>query len=293
MRVLSLDGGGIRGLMQAIALEQLEQCTGVRIQDQFDMIVGTSTGGILAIALATGRSPADIIRLYQSRGAEIFSRPWWWFGITGVKYSDDGIERVLQEELGYLPLSSAKKRVAVATYSMEERDTVLLKSWSHKPAVTCWEAARATSAAPTFFPPFGERSYTDGGVWANNPAMLAIDEARRAYPGDAFRVLSIGTGRIISSFEGASGWGMAGWATKIVSLFMEAQARAVERACERELGERYARVQVRLEGDWPMDCVEPSYMRKLRDAGMDAARQIEQLVRTGWMDEDRYEEAAY
>ena len=283
MNILSIDGGGIRGIIPAMALDALEQSTGKAVQEIFSLMVGTSTGGILALALAQDKRPADIIRLYEKRGTEIFSRPFWWLGLTGAKYAPDGIERVLLEELGEAPLTSAMHSVAVTTFSMIERDTVVLKSWDPKVRMSFHEAARATSAAPTYFSPCGPAALADGGVWANNPAMLAAEMAKARYPGDPFRLLSLGTGRTIENFEASTGWGVVGWAPRIVSLFMDAQTRAVERACQRELIGRYFRVQVSLfGGEWPLDRTTTQYMSSLREAGRVAAGDVEQMVRAGW-----------
>lgn len=284
MRILSIDGGGIRGIIPAIALSALENVSGKRVQDLFDLIVGTSTGGILALALARGKRPMQILDLYNGRGAEIFARPWWWLGITGPKYSAAGVEKVLREELGDGLLSAALRPVAVTAFSLARRDPVVIASWDPSYNMPLWAAARATSAAPSYFPEFGVERFVDGGIWANNPARVACEMARRRYPGDAFKLLSLGTGQQANATrKDTAGWGLIGWAGPAVNLLMDAPMKDVERSCEAQLGERYARVQVPLlGGHWPMDDTSHDYLSRLIDAGQSAAGEIEQLFRTGW-----------
>lgn len=283
-RVLALDGGGIRGIIQAITLDKLEQTAGKSTQELFSMFVGTSTGGILALALATGRKPEDIIRLYEKRGCEIFSKPWYWLGVTDAKYSAKGIEKVLQEELGEAPIASASFPVAVTSFSLGLRDTVIISSWDRTiNTMPIWQAARATSAAPSFFSSFGPRMLIDGGVWANNPSRVALDIARRRHPGEQFQLLSIGTGDQRKNYRKSPGWGLLGWAGHGVSLLMDAPLKQVERECERELGGDYVRIQVPFhEGHWPMDCGSGDYIERLKDAAAHAETLVEQLVRQEW-----------
>jgi len=281
MRVLSIDGGGIRGIIPALALWRLSADTGRNIFEMFDLIVGTSTGGVLALALARGKQPAQVVDLYGRRGGEIFSKPPLWLGLTDAKYGAAGIETVLRAELGEQPISAALCDVAVTSYSLAERDTVLIRSW--KETTPIWEAARATSAAPSFFPSFGPRMLVDGGIWANNPARVALDLAKHRFPGERIKLLSLGTGAMPRNYRQSGGWGLLRWAGPGVSLLMDAPMHQVHRDCERELGADYARIQVQFTGgSWPMDDASKPYLERLTDAATSATEQVAQLVRQGW-----------
>jgi patatin-like phospholipase/acyl hydrolase len=253
-RVLALDGGGIRGVLPALLLGELERRASKTVPELFDLIVGTSTGGILALALTAPRAgdrftPADLVKLYETQGGRIFA-PWpqkndavklaedvidrvlhipapdphtpglplpWTHAILHPKFGGDGIEAALREVLGTAALADIKSPyVAVTSYELEARALRLLRSWeaATTPASNfpVWQAARATSAAPVFFPPAtittvdGQTTIhcVDGGVCVNDPAVLALAEARKLLreigsPDRDILVVSIGTGAPPSS----------------------------------------------------------------------------------------------
>lgn len=282
-RILSIDGGGIRGIIPALALQTLEEETGKAALNMFDMFVGTSTGGILALALARGKSPAQIVDLFEKRGAEIFSKPWYWLGLTGPKYSADGIEKVLREEIGENLLSTAMKPVAVTCGSLLDRRAMVIRSWMPEAQdTTMWAAARATSAAPTFFPSFGHRKLIDGGVWANNPAYRAYMLASKFFPGEPFQMLSLGTGQKAGGIT-PKGEGIIGHAGHLITELMDFENGVATRDCEEEMGERFVRSQVRfLDGKWAMDDASTEYIARLKDAAEAMQNDMRTLVRTRW-----------
>jgi len=247
-RVLSIDGGGIRGIVPACVLVSLEALVNQPLGEVFDLVVGTSTGGLLALAIAAPRgstaartcSPAALLDLYTARGSEIFganrvnirsnplmglvpmmggptagAAPWVKslrsrLGIDkasdpgNARYSPAVLEGCLQEIFGDLKLSEAKPDVVITSYDMSGRQPVLFRS-SEARADSRTDAyfrdvGRATSAAPTFFPPHvlpgdDHRVLVDGGMIANNPSLVALLEAfRMARPDELIVVLSLGTG---------------------------------------------------------------------------------------------------
>lgn len=227
VRILSIDGGGIRGIIPAIVLERIEDRCGAPIASLFHMIAGTSTGGIVAAGLAAparrGRgqplmSAAELIDLYRDRGPEIFHRDLWhglrsFAGTLDEKYDAANLERVLKDELGDTRLSTAITDVLIPSYDIERRRPHFFKSWkaqgidldhdeTAKQHDFRWrDAVRAATAAPTYFEPAdirqeGERfALIDGGVFANNPAMCALASARVVYPkATGYLVVSLGTG---------------------------------------------------------------------------------------------------
>jgi len=210
-RILSLDGGGIRGLMTAIILDRLEQHvkqhTGQPLHEYFHLIAGTSTGSIVAAAIAKGMTSAQVIQLYRDKGARIF--PYRTrlalqrlellrrYGPSAPKYSDRGLIEVLQEEFGSTQLKQIRPNpenlplLLITSYDTIARQAVVFKSWrDHKwyTDLPLWEVCVCSASAPTYFPahlvevggPGGDRhSMIEGGVGANDPTVVAIAEAIR------------------------------------------------------------------------------------------------------------------
>lgn len=231
--VLVLPGGGIRGYVQARFLSALQEHTGRPVANMFDLIVGTSTGGILAIAMGLGFGPRQIVSLYRDRGPDIFHRPWWRRAINPLalrapKYTGDELKRELEALFGDARLSSSLVPIMVPTYNWTRRSTVLLKSWHPaKGLARAVHAAMATSSAPTYFPPYRAREdgdlFVDGGVYANHPVDYAAAEAVKLFGVDEFRVLVVDNGQHDGTrgSDSATGWGLLGWAPHIASVFMD------------------------------------------------------------------------
>jgi patatin-like phospholipase/acyl hydrolase len=187
-QILTLDGGGIRGLFSAALLAAMEEDLGTRIDQHFDLIAGTSTGGIVAIALGLGIRPRAIVDFYLQHGPKIFANPvrlrsaqHWAFR----KYSTAPLEKALQDTFQGAAFGDSTKRLVITSYNLGADDVYLFRTPHHERLrrdykVPAWQVARATTAAPTFFGAFrgvdGLR-LVDGGVWANNPAMVALAES--------------------------------------------------------------------------------------------------------------------
>ncbi len=216
-RILAIDGGGIRGLFPAHVLATLEQrfLGGRPIACCFDLIVGTSTGGILALGLGAGLAAAQLRDLYRDRGREIFPpggvgwmadiRRWLRGKYRFLRYSYDSeaLTRVLTDVLGDRKLGSATTRLCIPSFEGEYGEVFVFKT-PHHPAFKkdlfepMVKVALATAAAPTYFHPHRDGGYTfvDGGVWANNPIMIAVTEALTSFDvsRDQVRILSVGCG---------------------------------------------------------------------------------------------------
>lgn len=254
-KVLSIDGGGIRGLIPAIVLAEIERRIGKRIAEVFDLIAGTSTGGILALGLTKpgqdGKpeySAKKLIELYETEGGRIFSIPAWHRihslgGVAEEKYPATGIEKVSREYFGNVHLSQAYKEVLVTAYEIEQRGPWFFKrrhaldqAQGFDPFMR--DVARATSAAPTYFEPLqlkvgslGNRAFIDGGVHSNNPAMCAYVESRKIHPGENdFLVVSLGTGELTRSmpYKEVKGWGLALWAQPILNVVFDGVSDTVD-----------------------------------------------------------------
>lgn len=203
-RILSIDGGGIRGIIPGVALAALEEVAGRPIHELFDLVAGTSTGGILALGLTCPRAddPArarytarEMAELYQEHGPDIFRMsglrtvPGLGFvmDLLEERYRADALEHVLRGYFGAARLKDALCDVIVPAYEIERRVPFFFKSRRARVDpdydYPIRDVARATSAAPTYFEPHkieveGDYySLVDGGVFANNPAMCAIAEA--------------------------------------------------------------------------------------------------------------------
>jgi hypothetical protein len=254
-RVLSIDGGGIRGVIPAVLLDALETRSGKRISDLFDLIVGTSTGGILTAGLAvegpggTARyAAADMLELYATHGKTIFRRSFWdgvtsLGGLTEERYSAEPLEGLLEDYLGDATLQDVRKPVVITSYDIERRAPYFFKTVrADRPGRNhrLRDACRATSAAPTYFEPaeifsLGDepvrRALVDGGVFVNNPALCGFFEALKAGHGpEEILIASLGTGVATRPIplKDAQGWGVTGWVKPVLSVMMDGQADAAD-----------------------------------------------------------------
>lgn len=290
--VLSIDGGGIRGIIPAVVLTELERRTGRRVADLFDLIAGTSTGGILAAAL-TVRDEAgglrwtaeELIDLYVSEGPEIFSQslidkilnP---LGLLDERYDDKALERAINRYIGDARLTELATDVLLTAYDTEGRTPFFFKShvaagapsWNHRVS----DAVRATVAAPTYFEPhllttaMQRYSLVDGGVFANNPAMSAYAEADRIAPGRPVRLVSLGTGSLnrCYPYEDVKGWGVVEWIRPLIAVVFDGQSDAVSTQLDELLAERHHRFQIELNGaSDDLDDVRPENLEALRRLG--------------------------
>ena len=213
-KILSIDGGGIRGVIPAAVLVEIEERTGRPVAELFDLIAGTSTGGLLALE-----------------------------SVLEEKYPSRGIERVLAQYFGDTMLSESLTEILVTSYDIERRSPFFFRrSRAREREGWDWQmrqAARATSAAPTYFEPVKLQdrnsseyyALVDGGVFANNPAMCAYAEARTLWPDEEdFLVVSLGTGELTRSlpYEEVKGWGLALWAQPILNVVFDGVADTVD-----------------------------------------------------------------
>jgi uncharacterized protein len=263
-RILSLDGGGIRGILPGQILvileEKLKTKTGndkARIADFFDLIAGTSTGGILACALLCPDSAnpsharftaSEVVNLYLERGDEIFNIPFFHKirtagGTLDEKYPPDELEKALKDYFNELKLSQLLRPCLITAYDIQRRqahfftshDALMKEGWDFYVK----DVARATSAAPTYFDCADIRSLTgisypliDGGVYVNNPAICAYAEVHHKFGVTAkqMAILSIGTGYEKKSYEykEAKDWGMVGWIKPLINIMMSGVSEVVD-----------------------------------------------------------------
>jgi patatin-like phospholipase/acyl hydrolase len=312
-RILSLDGGGIRGLVPALVLEHIERKMDKPIAEMFDLIVGTSTGGILALGLtvpdASGEKPRfagrDLRELYERRGAEIFHRTTWHriksgWGYADEKYPSEPIESILLEYFGDTSLSQALCEVMVTAYALERRAPFFFRSRRARDTrrygdaynFLMRQAARATSAAPTYFEPFklpsrdDQADYyalVDGGVFANNPAMCAYAEARRYWKNDSIVLVSLGTGELIRRlpYDQARDWGLAQWVKPLLDVVFDGVSDSVNFQVAQLLGSKHMRIQARLDAsNDDMDDASQTNIRALKLLGEDLIKNERKALNT-------------
>jgi patatin-like phospholipase/acyl hydrolase len=271
-QILSLDGGGLKGVFTASFLTSLEDTTGKRLVDYFDLIVGTSTGGIIALALGLGFSPAEILGFYKARGEDIFpAQSRWHRAMVSVKwllrrkYPAEPLRQALQDYFGERRLGESIKRLIIPSYDSVRGDVYLYKTPHHERLKTdykelAWSVALATASAPTYFPASIDDTgvrLIDGGVWANNPSMVALAEAL-GYLGqaqDSLAMLSIGTTqKAVTSMDKHITGGLWTWRQKALEFVMAGQSRAAENQCSHILGkERFLRVNPVVAGHYALD----------------------------------------
>lgn len=244
-RILTIDGGGIRGIFPAAFLANLEKDLEYPIGRYFDLISGTSTGGIIAIGLALGMTAAEILKLYEDKGPAIFAQtrlglPAWLAGryrfgrwlFWGPKYSAAPLHEALIEVLGERRLGEARTRLMIPAWHPKTQGVYIFKTAHHPRFQTDYlelavDAAMATAAAPTYFAQHmtaNDVGLVDGGLWANNPTGIAVVEAisTLGWPAEDLKVLSIGCLEDIKVVRKA--YGAARLAPQLASFFMAGQS---------------------------------------------------------------------
>jgi uncharacterized protein len=234
-QILSLDGGGIKGVFTAAMLAAIEEDLNVTVTDHFDLISGTSTGGIVALGLGLGLRPKEIVEFYLNEGPNIFPK---WFGFKSLqhwvirKYSAEPLELALRKCFEEKLFGESKKRLVIPSYNLGEDDVYIFRTPHHERLrsdykIPAWKVAKATSAAPTFFPCARDVKclrLIDGGVWANNPSMVAVVEAFGTLnvPLENQYVFSIGTSKTVNHRKkrlnsgGIISWGIGNVAVDVI-----------------------------------------------------------------------------
>lgn len=301
-KILSVDGGGIRGIIPSLMLAAIEDQTGRPICESFDLISGTSTGGIIALGLTKpaadsntpDKSAADVVRLYEEEGSTIFPRSFLTglhiSAVRGPKYDAHGIDTTLEKYFGETRLKDALKPILVPSYDIEKQTPIFFKSAraTSDPAYdfAMRDVARATSAAPTYFSPekipladpLDYYALIDGGVVAGNPALCAYAEAVRMVReagGDtgAIAVVSLGTGELkrAYNYESACNWGQLEWAQPVIDIVLQGSNATVDYQLQQLLHvdgaqPSYFRFQLELTADSvAMDDASDAHLKHLMD----------------------------
>lgn len=233
-QILAFDGGGLKGLYAAAILAEIEDQLHVTIADHFDLIAGTSTGGLIALALGAGLRPAEIVDFYEKHGATIFGKPRRLRRLCRPKHDADRLESPLVEILGERLLGESTKRLVIPSYSLDLNGVHVFKTRHHARLTRdhtqrMLDVAMATTATPTYLRArrLGNQHLIDGGIWANNPTVVAVAEAKSMLevPLEAMHVLSIGTTDEVTDLPPRlHNGGYRQWARPAIDTILRAQA---------------------------------------------------------------------
>ena len=260
-RVLSIDGGGIRGLITTILLQRITATPGLEnFLDSVDLLAGTSTGGLLALAIAHQLNLAEIKDMYIVKGPKIFDDSWLddlidLGKLRGADYRITPLQQELKRQFGDTTLGQLHKRVLITSFDLD-CEANEQRNW--KPKLfhnytgpendrdqLAYKVGLYTSAAPTFFPSVD--GFIDGGVFANNPAMCALAQTQDSryldQALDEVVLLSLGTGMSLQYIPGKTlDWGYAQWAKPLILLMFDGTAGIANYQCHQILGDRYHRL---------------------------------------------------
>lgn len=301
-KILSIDGGGMKGLFSATLLAEIEKKANVRICDYFDLIAGTSTGAIIAAALALGMPAGKIQTLYLEKAKVIFpSRKWKLLRqIAGGKYSGSALKSVLTEEFGDKKIGDCMTRVLIPAFNITTYHPQVFKT-SHAPDLiydyekNVWSVLMATTAAPTYFEPYKTEwgAYIDGGIGANNPSALAVVEAvsKLGWEREAIRLLSIGcTPKAVNHTTGEERMGAVN-VGKLINLFMDGESQYSNNIAKFLLGqEQIMRISPNISTKRAaLDSSDGLALEKLVSAGLETAQNEMEKIRRMFLQEKKEE----
>lgn len=263
--ILSLDGGGIRGIITAVLLRRLNAHPEITdFLEGVDLIAGTSTGGIIALGLAKGATPDDLVALYKNLGPTVFTDSLWdnikdLGTVIGAQYDTEPLEKELKGFLGdSTTLGQLHKSVLVTSFDLDNfRPEPIKRTWKPKlfhnmgedndADAIAYKVGLYTSAAPTYFPSVD--GYIDGGVYANNPSMCALAQTQdeRVFQEcpklTDIVLLSLGTGTSLTHLEGMNlDWGLGQWVRPLISILLDGVSGIADFQCEKLLRENYFRL---------------------------------------------------
>jgi len=238
-RVLSIDGGGVRGIFPAKILALLEEQLPKNICDIFDLVVGTSTGSIIASSIVIRKNLTELVDAYSENASVIFQKRWSFCGIIRSIYDIQILENFLIGEFGDITLGEIEKPLIINAANISTGDVHVFKSAYQKKQrkgdyvrdgkVLLYKAVLASCAAPIYFDPVNIDGtlVCDGGIWANNPSLVGYTDAIRNFRADNIKILSVGTGQIRQIYQPAAMWGfLSGWKrTQLVDFLMSCQTR--------------------------------------------------------------------
>ena len=291
--ILALSGGGFRGLYSATVLAKLEEEAGKPIGECFDLICGTSIGGIMAMALGLGKPASEIATIMEARGPEIFPNPKkkLIFYLFKAKHSNAPLKRVAEEFYGGSTLSHSRQRLLIPAINYSTGKPQFFKTPHHESFRNDYkrrmsDVALATSAAPIFFPIHQSKEtnscYVDGGLVGNAPGMFGVHEAMHFCGRDIadINLLSIGTmgGEFRLDASKNLSKGILDWREKVFLLTVSAQEKITDDMLRHQLGKRYSFIDELPTHDQvsniELDITDKVAIRTLKSMGEESAKKF-------------------
>lgn len=251
VRILSIDAGGVRAIVPSVILSHMERQAGKPINELFDLIVGSSTGGLLALCLTKPNGPnslnpqytaSDMVRFFEEHARSIYPQNSFMDGWLRPKYDRKSMDKSFEDLFGDYRLKQALTNVAVTAYDTDHKAPILFKSWLAKNLdtfdLTAKDVARAACSIPTFFEPVNLnknehfKSMVDGSVFASNPSLAAYCEAVSIFANEPcdYLLVSLGTGRTVRglNFDNIRNWGQFHWMKEIVSVYADSNSDLID-----------------------------------------------------------------
>jgi uncharacterized protein len=277
MKILCIDGGGIRGVFALAILEAMEEECGTPIGDLFDVIAGTSTGAIIAASIALKKEMSEVLKSYQIYGLKIFVRQSS-VGFFKSVYSDRYLRKFFKKAFGETTLKDIEKPLLIPAVDITHGKPYVHRSNfgfpNHSNLETkLWDAVLSSCSAPIYFPPNNVNNRylsVDGGLWANNPSLVCLTEAihffKKSMPD--IHILSLGTGNqnIDFTIDSEKYWGAKQWlpfhlpsmkvTPKLLDLALNLSSESVSYHCKLLLNENYLRINQHLGEEVPFDQIE-------------------------------------
>ena len=233
-KVVSIDGGGIRGIVAAYLLMKIEEELGDHLCNYVDLAAGTSTGSILAVGIARGMSMKQVLDLYMKEGPNIFKASFRHKvkslgGLRGGKYELEKFNGILDRYFKEENIGSLKTDFLATAYNMTDGKPRFFSK--QESDIKLKDVICASSAAPTYFDPqvIVGKSYVDGGVFCTNPAMSAFAEIKQLHnvPAEKIFLLSVGNGDRSEEYSGMAKWNKLKWVSPLIDLMMTSDAGIV------------------------------------------------------------------
>ena len=261
-KILCLDGGGARGYFTAYMLKKIEEEYNIKIFEYFDLIVGTSTGALIAGAVSLDTDIQDIIDLYINENEKIFKKKYKMFNkvytLFDSIYDNTYLKYIISKTYNSKNFKDVKTNLIITATNLKDKTPVIFRSWENND-ISLIDAVIASASAPIFFDPHivGEEIYCDGCLWANNPSLLALSEAidKNSFNkkiGD-IKILSIGTGKSKKSINDENSWGMINWSNKIVDLSMTSNVISVSDMTSKILQDKFLRIDFKTKHSLSLD----------------------------------------
>ncbi|WP_085505631.1 CBASS cGAMP-activated phospholipase [Thalassobacillus devorans] len=277
MKILCIDGGGIRGVMPIAVLRALEEDIGSSAAEKFDLIAGTSTGSIIAASVMMRRDMGDLLKSYQKYGKKIFIRQAK-VGLFKSVYSDRYLRRLLKEAFENKKLGEMSGPLLIPAVDVTHGKPYIhrshvVESENDDLSIPLWDAVLSSCSAPIYFPPNNvDNDYLsiDGGLWANNPSLVCITEAVHYFEESLqdIQILSLGTGKqsIDFTIDHDKFWGIKKWmpfhlpamkvTPKLLDLALNLSSESVSYHCQLLLQDNYLRINEELGEEVPFDDVK-------------------------------------